>query len=148
MKLTHLAMNRITPERLVEDFCPSDFGYDNDCSKDGDTDVNNPPDCKKCWSKEGKNNNGLTIKKKEDLKELMGSVKLPVDTDICALFDMICDKENNCLSCQLYQDFCLDEEKNWFMDKFELTEQEFNSTDKIVREKIKSNIHKHEEKFW
>ena len=147
MKLTHLVKNSITPEKLIEGFCPSDFGYDNDCSRNGDMDVNNPRDCEKCWSKEGKGSNGLTPEKKEKLKEIMGSVKIS-DEDICALFDMTCDKKNNCFECQLYQDFCLDEERNWFMYEFVLTQQEFNSIDKTVRKKIRDAFYKYEKKFW
>lgn len=61
------------------------------------------------------------------------------DKDICALFDMICDKENNCVSCQLYQSFCLDELNHWLIDKFKLNKEEVNLMDYNVKCKIREN---------
>lgn len=72
------------------------------------------------------------------------------DKDICPLFDMICTVKDNstCAICSLYQDYCLEEERCWFRDRFGLTEEEFNSIDKIIRDKISTNINNNEEKFW
>lgn len=80
MKLIHLAKNELNPKRLIDNFCPSDFGYKNDCPDDNTGRA--VYDCKKCWNKEGKGKNGLTPDKKEVLKNLMGSVKLPEPSNL------------------------------------------------------------------
>ena len=80
MKLKYLVSNIITPENLINLFCPSDFGYKNDCPDNNEGRA--VYDCEKCWNKEGKSKNGLTHEKKEILKSIMGSVKTPVDLEV------------------------------------------------------------------
>jgi hypothetical protein len=76
MKLVNNIIREITTEKLlIENYCPNDFGHTDECPEDRKANIN---DCEKCWNREVTGNNGLTFEKKEELKELIGSVKLSI----------------------------------------------------------------------